>query len=163
MLAYDLATLDPTQNKKEYERAQNAERYIRTLPKGDAVLNSQIAEIKEDTAKRAEAATTVERLREKFGDQWREQAKKAEERITRDELRNQKKLLKDEALADDPVVDRVETLEAYQQIQEEEKLPEDKSGADLESAPKMTSEQVAADVEAFLKKGGVIKIGRAHV
>ena len=156
MLAYDLATLDPTQNKKEYERAQNAERYIRTLPKGDAVLNSQIAEIKEDTAKRAEAATTVERLREKFGDQWREQAKKAEERITRDELRNQKKLLKDEALADDPVVDRVETLEAYQQIQEEEKLPEDKSGADLESAPKMTSEQVAADVEAFLKKGGVI-------
>ena len=156
MVAYDLATLDPAQDKKAYARAEAAEKYIRTLPNGGTVLDTQVAEIKEDVAQRAKASETVVRLKEKYGEQWKEQAKKAEERITRKELNTQKKLLKDEALADDPVVDRVETLQAYLQLQKEEELTEDKSGADLESAPKMTSEQVAADVEAFLKSGGVI-------
>jgi len=156
MVAYDLATLDPAQDKKAYARAEAAEKYIRTLPNGGTVLDTQVAEIKEDVAQRAKASETVVRLKEKYGEQWKEQAKKAEERITRKELNTQKKLLKDEALADDPVVDRVETLQAYLQIQKEEELTEDKSGADLESAPKMTSEQVAADVQAFLKSGGVI-------
>ena len=156
MLAYDLATLDPAQDKKAYARAKAAEKYFRTLPKVNQAIDTQAAEIEAEVEQRAKASETVARLKEKYGEKWKEEAKRAEERITRKELRDQKKLLKDEALADDPIVDRVETLEAYQNIQEEEKLTEDKSGADLESAPKMTSEQVAADVEAFLKRGGVI-------
>ena len=166
MLAYDLATLDPKASKAETTRVNNAARYVRSLPAASALLDAQIAEIKEGIAARAKNSETIAKLKEQYGEQWVEQTKEAKAGLTRSEVNEAKKAAKDrleaeqaeqaaelvgDAFKSDPNV----AVEAVQEVVK--KTEEDLGGADALATNTDAAQrqvQVDADVAAFLAQPG---------
>ena len=166
MLAYDLATLDPKASKAETTRVNNAARYVRSLPAASALLDAQVAEIKEGIAARAKNSETIAKLKEQYGEQWVEQTKEAKAGLTRAEVNKAKKAAKDrleaeqakqaaelvgDAFKSDPNV----AVEAVQEVVK--KTEEDLGGADALATNTDAAQrqvQVDADVAAFLAQPG---------
>ena len=110
MLAYDLATLDPKASKAETTRVNNAARYVRSLPAASALLDAQVAEIKEGIAARAKNSEAIAKLKERYGEQWVEQTKEAAKGVTRSEVNKAKQAEKQREAAKqaDDAVDLIE-------------------------------------------------------
>ena len=168
MLAYDLATLDPKASKAETTRVNNAARYVRSLPAASALLDAQVAEIKEGIAARAKNSETIAKLKEQYGEQWVEQTKEAKAGLTRAEVNKAKKAAKDrleaeqakqaaelvgDAFKSDPNV----AVEAVQEVVK--KTEEDLGGADALATNTTKAEQsreIEAQQAAFIAQGGKI-------
>ena len=168
MLAYDLVTLSPEATVAETTRVKNAEKYIRTLPKGGAILDAQITEIREDIAARDKNSETIARLNKEYGAKWAEEVKEQSKKVTRAEVNEAEKAAKarleadqakqaaeviEEGLAYDPNV----PIEVVQETVE--KVEEDLGGADALATPtnkEEESRQIEAQTAAFLKQGGAI-------
>ena len=168
MLAYDLVTLSPKATVAETTRVKNAEKFIRTLPKGGAILDAQITEIREDIAARDKNSETIARLNKEYGAKWAEEVREQSKKVTRAEVNEAEKAAKArlEAAQAEQAAELVE--EAFESdpnapievVQETvKKVEEDLGGADTLATSTDKAEesrQIEAQIAAFLKQGGAI-------
>ena len=180
MLAYDLATLDPKASKAETTRVNNAARYVRSLPAASALLDAQVAEIKEGIAARAKNSETIAKLKERYGEQWVEQTKEAAKGVTRSEVNKAKQaekqretakqaddavdLIEDAFKADPSVASSVTKQAALQRAMDKAEREnkaaaaeaEAKAGALSTNTKAEQSREIEAQQAAFIAQGGKI-------